>query len=582
MVSAGPVVAHARLPNFWREGLGPSPDERTAARRHVDRFVSGLAEHTAEFWPSALVAALFAVHPQHVESVAWVSERKDVLSGLFFVLTLGAYLGYVRHGRQPTRYALLLIAFALALLAKPMVVTLPALLLLIDFWPLGQLGLASDAAGSSAVDGRPTVSRLVLEKIPLCAMALGVCFMTLETHATGTVSQTWSARLGNAAVSAVTYLVQLFYPLDLAAYYPFPPGGPPPWKVAGALAILIALSAAALFGRRRYPYAFVGWLWYLGMLTPVLGLIKIGPLAMADRYTYLPSIGLYIALAWGGTSLTSGKREKRWALVAGTAAALAVLIGLAAWQTTFWRDDETLWRHALACTADNGKAEIGLADALRRRGQADEAIAHYERAMQFAIDASPYVNFGGLLADRGKLNEAIALYRRALAMEPDAGLANLAYTNLARALLQQNRLDEARDNFRRAIDVYPRGVVAHCCLALILKRDKKIDEAREEFEQAVAIEPRNAAIRNDLALTILQQGKIDEAIAQFRAALDADPSFVPARVHLASVLAARGQASEAAAQYRLVLSFDPQNSTARQELERLNGAGSSSRLSPPH
>ena len=257
---------------------------------------------TGELWPSAFVAALFAVHPQHVESVAWVAERRDVLSGLLFMLTLLAWLGYLRHGRPLVRYLLVAALFALGLMSKPMLVTLPPLLLLLDFWPLARCGSARDVPSWTQSLERPGLPRLVLEKLPLAALAVGDCLMTLRTHVHAVVPAAWTARIGNAAVSAVTYIVQFFYPVDLAVFYPNPVGGSPLWKVAGALAILSATSAAAVVWRRKYPYLFVGWFWYLGMLTPVLGLVQVAEHAMADRYMYLPGIGLYISLAWGAAA----------------------------------------------------------------------------------------------------------------------------------------------------------------------------------------------------------------------------------------------------------------------------------------
>ncbi|HEY1786465.1 MAG TPA: hypothetical protein VGG30_12975, partial [Pirellulales bacterium] len=310
---------------------------------------------TAELWPSAFVAVVFAVHPQHVESVAWVSERRDVLSGLFFALTLGAYLGYVRHGRSLGRYLLVVLLFALGLMAKPMLVTLPALLLLLDFWPLARIGAARHAPAWTAKIDRPGAVPLALEKLLLVALAAGDCLLTVRTHASGPQPLPWAVRAGNAAVACVNYIIQFFYPVDLAAFYPIPPGGPPIWKVAGAIAILAATSAAVVIWRRRCPYCFVGWFWYLGMLCPVLGLVEVADHAMADRYMYLPGIGLYIALAWGATRLAAGSLVGRWVLGVSAAMVTALLVGCATWQTSFWRDDETLWRHTLACTVDNSK-----------------------------------------------------------------------------------------------------------------------------------------------------------------------------------------------------------------------------------
>jgi tetratricopeptide (TPR) repeat protein len=521
---------------------------------------------TGELWPSALVAAVFAVHPQHVESVAWVAERRDVLSGLFFVLTLGAWLGYVRHGRSLARYSLAAVLFALGLLAKPMLVTLPPLLLLLDFWPLARFGAATDAPGWTRKIERPGNWRLVLEKLPLVALAVGACVMTMRTHARGHTPLAWSERIGNAAVSGVSYVAGLFYPVDLAAFYPAPAGGPPLWKVAGAIAFLAVVSAAAVIGRRRWPYCFVGWFWYLGMVSPVLGLLQFVAHVKADRYVYLPGIGLSVALAWGAVRFGAVSLERRFALAACAGLAIALLVACAVRQTSFWRDDETLWRHALACTTDNGKAEFGLADALARKGRPDEAIVHFLRAQQHPVDSAPFDNLGVLLAQMGRADEAIVQYRQALAMQPDL---YATHVNLGLALLRQKQLDEATEHFDRALEINPLGVEAHCGRAHVLLLDERIDDARAEFEQAIAINPRHVVAHTDLARTLLRQGKIAESIRHCEAALAVDSRFLPAHVNLARALAASGQTDEAAAHYRQVLEIDPNNSVARRNLDNL-------------
>jgi len=529
-----------------------------------------LRRMTDELWPSALVAAVFAVHPQHVESVAWVAERRDVLSGLFFMLTLGAYLGYVRHGRSLGRYLLVALLFALGLMAKPMLVTLPPLLLLLDFWPLARMGSASDVPAWTRDVERTGMRQLILEKLPLVALAIGACVMTLRNHASGHMPLPWSERIGNAAVACVTYIVQLFYPADLAAFYPTVPGGPPLWQILGAVAILAVVSAAAVVGRRRYPYCFVGWFWYLGMLSPVLGLVQVVAHAKADRYMYLPGIGLYMALAWRAARLAAGSLARRWGVAGCAGLAIAALAACAAWQTSFWRDDETLWRHALACTTDNGKAEFGLADALARQGRLDEAIVHFLRAEQHPVDSASFSNLGIVYARLGRFDEAIDQYRQALAMQPDL---YAAHVNLALALLQQKGFDEAESHFRRALEINPRGVEAHCGLAHLLLAEEKPDDARAEFEEAIAINPRHVIAHNDLAQALLKQGKIDESILHCEAALAIDSRFIRAHINLAQALAARGQTDEAAAHYRQVLEIDPRNPVAQRDLDKLRRGG---------
>jgi tetratricopeptide (TPR) repeat protein len=525
---------------------------------------------TGELWPSAFVATIFAVHPQHVESVAWVAERKDVLSGLFFVLTLGAWLGYVRQGRSLGRYLLVTLLFALGLMSKPMLVTLPALLLLLDFWPLARFGHAADVPNWAHSVERPGALRLVLEKLPLLALAVADGVITLRTHDNRSMPFDWTERIGNAAISYVTYVVQFFYPVDLAVFYPLPLGGPPPWKVAGAIAILAVTSAAAVIWRRRCPYLFVGWFWFLGMLAPLVGVINLGLIAMADRYIYLPGIGLYIALAWGATRLVAGSPEGRWVLGTCAGLAIAVLVACAAWQTSFWHDDVTLWSHTLAVTTDNAKAEIRLADEFVRQGRLADAIPYYHRALAFApnVNASydAHLNLGVALLRQDKFDEAMAQFQRALELVPDSYDAHL---DLGIALTGQKRFDESIQQLRRAIDIDPLRVSAHGALAYTLRLDGKIDQAIAELERAVRLDPRNIAAQNELGWTLFTQGKSGEAIPHFEAALAVDPNSLWTHVNLAHALAARGRIDEAVAHYRQALQIDPNNTVARQNLDKL-------------
>ncbi|HEX4146274.1 MAG TPA: tetratricopeptide repeat protein [Pirellulales bacterium] len=521
---------------------------------------------TDELWPSAFVAAVFAVHPQHIESVAWVAERKDVLSGFFFVLSLGAYFGYVRHGRSLARYVLVAVLFALGLMAKPMIVTLPPLLLLLDFWPLARFGGASDTPQWVHSAERRSALRLVLEKLPLVALAAGDCLITLRTHTSPGIDLALSVRIGNAAVSCINYVAAFFYPVGLAAFYPILPGGPPTWKAAGAIAVLAVISAAALIWRRRCPYLFVGWFWYLGMLSPVLGVVKIGALAMADRYMYLPGIGLCIALAWGATRLAAGSLERLRVLGVCAALVIAVFMAFAAWQTSFWRTDETLWGHALACTSDNAEAEVGLADALVRRDQLDQAIDHYRRAQRNPTDCAPFNNLGSLLARQGKLDAAAAQFRKALEIEPNS---SAAHANLGMALARQNRPDDAMEQFRRAIEIDPRIFTAHRGIARLLLLEGKTDDAVAEFERAVEIDPRNTASQDDLGRTLFDLGKIDAAIPHFEAALAIDPNFLQSHLNLAHAMAVQGRIDRAMDHYRRALELDPNNAAARNNLNKL-------------
>src|SRR6266850_2611079 len=332
-----------------------------------------LRRMTGTLWQSAFVAALFAIHPLHVESVAWISERKDMLSAVFFMLTLGAYTRYV-HAPSRTSYLLVLLMFALGLMSKPMLVTLPFVLLLLDYWPLSRIRAPGFAKGRGKPMIRsqwPIVSRLITEKIPLFALSAVSSVLTWLTHlqSAGSKNQlpfTW--RFNNAVVSYVAYIWQMFWPVRLAAFYPHPNDQLALWQVLLAIAFLIAITLLAIHWRKERPYVFTGWFWYVGMLVPVIGLVQAGEQARADRYTYLPQIGLYVVIAWGIPdlilSITRRERNRSRGYALHCAATSAMIVILLSWrafvQTSYWKNSEVLWNHALAVTGDNDVAHNNL------------------------------------------------------------------------------------------------------------------------------------------------------------------------------------------------------------------------------
>ena len=319
-----------------------------------------LRQMTGALWRSAFVAAVFAVHPLHVESVAWVSERKDVLSGVFFMLTIGTYVRYARQPWSPAHYGLVALLFALGLMCKPMLVTLPILMLLLDYWPLNRFS-----------NFTPQVFfRLVAEKIPLFALAAVSCAVTIfaQTDAIKSFDQiSLPLRVGNALVSYAIYLKQMFWPSNLAVLYPFPSHGEVIWKMILASIVLFSISASVFVLRKTRPYLLVGWLWYLVMLVPVIGIFQVGTQAHADRYTYLPQIGLYLLLTWTAVDLCAGWRFRRVVLGGSSTVILVALIFCARAQASYWQNSESLWTHALACTSDNFIAHNNLGTALLER-----------------------------------------------------------------------------------------------------------------------------------------------------------------------------------------------------------------------
>ena len=517
-------------------GLAPGGHHLTNVLLHAATAILlllALRRMTGALWPSAWVAAVFAIHSLRVESVAWVAERKDVLSGLFFMLTLWFYARYAERPASWGRYLLVVASFALGLTAKPMLVTVPFVLLLLDYWPLGRLGRGlsrfSGHHAPSMVDENGTVPflglpiRLVVEKIPLLVLAAASCAVTLAAQHVAVQSLehvAFSWRLANAAVAYVAYLGKMFCPAGLVVFYPLPQDPPPLWEVAAAVAVLVAISTAVFAARRRCPYLLVGWLWYLGTLVPVIGLVQVGGQAMADRYTYLTQIGLYAAIAWGATSAlgVAGRWPyRRWALAAVSSLVVAGLTVCAWQQTRHWRDTETLWAHAVACTSQNPRAHTNLGLALAGRGRADDAILQFREALE--IDphyAAAHYNLGLALAGRGQVDEAIAQYRKTLEIKPDYVAA---HNNLGTALAGRGQADEAIEHYRKALEINPEYVLAHNNLGLVLADRGQVGEAITHYRKALEISPDYAEAHYNLGLALAGRGQVGEAIEHYGKAL---------------------------------------------------------------
>ncbi|MDQ2824037.1 MAG: tetratricopeptide repeat protein, partial [Verrucomicrobiota bacterium] len=412
--------------------------------------MTGGPSRTDNLWASAFVAAVFAIHPLRVESVAWVAERKDVLSGIFFMLTIGAYVRYVRR-QSAGRFVTMSILFACGLMSKPMLVTVPIVLLLIDYWPLNR--------------GQKFL-RLVIEKIPLVALSIAAVVATLlaQNFALGSTEMLplkW--RITNAIVTYFDYVWHMFWPRDLIPFYIHPEGRLEIWRLVLASAVLVLISSIAIVRRRQNPYLIVGWLWYLVMLVPVIGIVQVGLQGRADRYTYLPQIGLYIALAWLVRDLTASWR-KRAIVLAPAAVAVVATLSILSWkQAAHWRDTETLWSYTLNVTPDSDVAHTGLAGILFVRGQVDEAIAHYRRAIA--------LRSGNSGAQHG----------------------------LATALAQQRKVDEAIEHYRKALELQPDNIEASNALALLLVHRGDYAEAIAQWQNSLRYEPDDGNAANNLA-----------------------------------------------------------------------------------
>jgi tetratricopeptide (TPR) repeat protein len=522
-------------------------------------------------WRCAFVAALFALHPLRVESVAWVSERKDVLSGLLFMLTLGAYVRYVRGPFSMARYLVVLFLFALALMTKPMVATLPFVLLLLDYWPLGRTRWAKPVVAGQNITATP--GRLLKEKLPLFALAAASSVVTswVQGNAGGIdffVRAPPGIRVANALVSYVGYIGKMFWPTGLAVWYPLRPGLPAA-AVWGAGAGLVAVTAAVIWAARRMPWLVTGWFWYLGMLVPVIGLLQGGGESMADRFPYIPLVGLFMMLGW---SVPDRAMERRIAKVMACLVAVAVLavcVALSRIQVGYWKNSETLFRHALDVTQDNWLAHCNLAKASERAGRIEDAISHYEQALQIrpafpeahislgvalwqvgrvqeAVehfeqalrikpdDAAAHNNLGLVLCQAGEVQKGIGHYEQALRIDPNYVEAEY---NFGSALLQEGKFEDAIGHYEQVLRIKPDYAEAHAALGFAFGQIGKFEDAIRHYEQAVQIKPDYAVVYYNLGATFEQAGRIEDAIRQYRQALRVKPDFAEAQNRLAKLRA---------------------------------------------
>ncbi|HYR22993.1 MAG TPA: tetratricopeptide repeat protein [Chthoniobacterales bacterium] len=482
-----------------------------------------LADRTGGIWLSGFVAIVFAIHPLRVESVAWIAERKDVLSGVFFLLTLLAYVAYTRK-QSVGRYLMMSILFACGLMSKPMLITTPVILLLLDYWPLKR-GQRSDVTGQK----KSAWGKLIVEKIPLFALSAGSFVATLwaQNFALGSTQflpLQW--RVTNAIFSYFEYIRQMFWPVDLIPFYVHPENRLEMWRFFLAAAILIALTVIAFVRRRQNPYLIVGWLWYLIMLVPVIGIVQVGLQGHADRYTYLPQIGLDIALTWLIWDLTKSclshrsdpvKAERAQKIVLNSAAALVLgTLSILSWkQTTHWRDTETLWRHTLTVTPDSDVAHAGLGGILFVRGQIDESIDHYEAALRLRDgNAAAHFGLGRALAAKQKTDAAIFHFQKALSIQPDyIGASN----DLGVMFASKGEIKEAIAAWEQTLSFDPDNADAANNIAWVRAtasdadvRDSK--EALELVQRALRVGGENPVVLRTLAAAQAEAGQFEAAI----------------------------------------------------------------------
>jgi protein O-mannosyl-transferase len=588
-----------------------------------------LRQMTGATWRSLLVAALFAVHPLRVESVAWVSERKDVLSGCFGLLALMAYARYAQarslksgggtddagSGRQqpgtpntqhasrftfPLRrrdsaashvsglYLLSLGFFALGLLSKPMLVTWPFVMLLLDYWPLGRMQNAEcRMRNAEAIDTqhathitfhgsrftvhvpRKVLLVLLVEKIPFFVLAALASVMTFvvqqrEGSLESGLGLSFSARLANALISYCRHLGKLFWPTDLTVFYPHP-GHWPLAKVLLAAGVMLCISVLVWVGRRRAPFLLMGWLWFVGILVPVIGLVQTGAQAMADRHTYLPSIGALVLAVWGAYELTRRWQYgvRAWSVAGG--AALVLCLALTRQLLGYWQDGEALFRHALAVTENNYLAYNNLGYALAGKGQLDEAIRHYQEAIRLKPDQPDFhANLGVAFARHGQLEEAVRQFQEAIRLKPDH---SNAHYNLGTALDKQGQLDEAIRQYREAVRLKPDYADARNNLGAALNEKGQTDEAIHQLREAIRLDPDQADAHNNLGIALGLKGQTDEAIGEFQEAVRLKPDYADAHNNLGVARNKKGQLDEAIRQFQEALRFKPGYADAQKNLD---------------
>jgi protein O-mannosyl-transferase len=630
-----PITWLSHMLDWQLFGPNPGPHHLVSAAFHAINAVLlflVLRRMTGAHWQSVLVAALFGLHPLRVESVAWISERKDVLSGFFLLLTLGAYCRHIesrnagfsgldpleardgsmvptpapnrnesrQHNTSPAShwfwYSLALVCFALGLMSKPMLVTLPFWLLLLDYWPFERFRL--DKSDSKRA------FPLIIEKTPFFLLAAGAGVVTfLVQRSAGAVSTSLSVseRIANALVSYVRYLGKTVWPENLSVLYPHP-GHWPAWQDTGAGLVLVIIVATVARLARRRPYLAVGWFWFMGGLVPVIGLVQVGVQSMADRYTYLPSIGLFILIVWGIAELVQHWQLPRPAVGSVAIATLISCAVLTSLQIRFWHDSVALFQRAIDVTSNNYLAYNNLGFDLWKKGKFQEAKENYRKSlainpqypdalnnMGFALagekqyaEAIPYYeaalrvapkqpevrnNLGNALSELGKLNEAIEQYGIALSQDPDHADA---HNNLGIALAMQGKLEEAVGHFRAALRAKPDYAGARSNLGNALAAEHKFPEAILEYQESLRINPNDAQAHNNLGNALAEQGRVNEAIDQYAQALRLNTNNPEAHFNLAIALLKANKRDEAVAHFEQTLQLNPAHAEARRQLQLLS------------
>ena len=512
-----------------------------------------LKRATGSVWQSGFVAALFALHPLHVESVAWIAQRKDVLSTFFWMLTILSYGFYVQRPGCKTYLAVVLF-LVLGLMAKPMLVTLPFALLLLDFWPLNRFKDTTSVKSACL-----SALALIREKIPLFAVITAASFvMYLAQKGEGRIKSlavlALENRLANVLVSYTGYIGKMLWPKKLACFYPFPDAFPW-WQVGGSFFILALISGFAIRYIRQYPFMIVGWLWYLGTLVPVIGFVKIGVFAMADRYSYVPLIGLFVMLAWGVPELLARWQHRRIAAAGLAAVALVICLASTWFQVRVWQNRTTLFTHAVQVTTGNYLAHNGLGEQLRQERRFDEAIGHFLESLRIKPKYIPtYINLGYTYTAQNKIGQAIAYYSEAAQKKPNHPQPHQV---LGILFEQQGELEKAVTHLKATLEIKPENAVAHRYLGNALLAQGKLPQAIHHYSESLRIQPANADVHYNLGIALEGLGKTAEAVEQYSLALARNPENADAHYNLANLLVRQQKYERAVAQYKKALAIQP-------------------------
>ena len=577
-------------------GLPAGGHHVTNALLHVANVLllfAVLRAMTRTLWRSALAAALFAWHPLHVESVAWISERKDVLSTLFWLLTMWAY---VKSARSPSPgakkyYGLALAFFACGWMSKPMVATLPLVLLVMDWWPLKRIYVLRSAIceykegeeqrpGMESRTGTLSLARAIAEKVPFLALSAAGGLVAIYAQETVKAygKQRLLFRLGNALVSCVTYIGEFFWPTKLAMFYPYP-NHLAIWRVAGAALIFLAITAVVIrFGSRR-PYLPVGWLWFLITLGPVIGVMQVGMQGMADRYTYVPYIGLGLMVSWGLADLASLGPRVRELMIAAAAAGLALCMAVTLAQVRYWRDSIALNEHALAVTSGNYLAHNNLGIELGQNGHPEEAMIHFKMALAIRSNyAEARCNLAAALQQEGKPSEAISNYEQVLEIRPN--YPNVQW-NLGNCCLQLGQTNEAITHYQTALKINPADIIAHDGLGKILINVGRVNEAAQQFEEELRLDPGRAESYSHLGKALDLQGLGYKATETYQKALSLNPKLAEAHWNLGSILLREGETAKGLAELKKGADFSPGNIDLQARLgDALMAAGKAAEAQP--